>query len=69
MQQLLGNPQDITEARSEKMESIANSLLQSMVELRNAVVQTSVDIGRLAKVVDDLIVNLLKDPRNGKGTV
>jgi len=55
MQQLLGNHQDITDARLDKMGSIVSSLLQSMVELRNVVVQTSADVAKLAKTVDDLI--------------
>ena len=57
MQQLLSSHQDITDARLEKMDSIAGSLLQSMVELRSLVGQTSADVGKLAKVVDGLIAN------------
>jgi hypothetical protein len=69
MQHLLGAHQDITDERMDKMGSIASGLLESMVELRNAVMQTTVDVAKLAKKVDDLVDALLKEPRNGKGTL
>ena len=76
MQHLLGAHQDITDARLDKMQSVVTGLLDSMVELRNAVMQTTVavaktstDLDKLTRKVDDLVDALLKEPRNGKGSV
>jgi predicted nuclease with TOPRIM domain len=76
MQRLLGDHTDITDDRLDKLQAITGGLVESMVELRTNVVQLTVTVDKLAtkvdhfaKKVDELVEALLREPRNGKGSL